>query len=98
MDLALMRGEGQVMAPVRFRQVAMSLALVGLAQLASADPPDRVARISYVSGEASFRGASVDQWSPATRNYPLTVGDHLWTDRGGRAELALGSSFIRIAP
>jgi len=65
---------------------------------AAADPPDRVARISYISRSVSVRSASMDEWSAATRNYPLTVGDHLWTDRGARAELELGSTFVRIAP
>jgi hypothetical protein len=31
-------------------------------------------------------------------NYPLTVGDHLWTDRGARSELQLGSTVVRLAP
>ena len=55
------------------------------------DPPGRVARISFLSGTTSFRPATLDDWTPATVNYPLTVGDHLWTDRGARAELDLGT-------
>jgi hypothetical protein len=62
------------------------------------DPPGRVARISFLSGTASFRPASVDEWTNATLNYPLTIGDHLWTDRGARAELDLGTMVVRIAP
>src|SRR5260221_1375753 len=76
----------------------MSLAVLSVAPGAAADPPDRVGRISYVSGAVSFRPASADEWSTATRNFPVTVGDHLWTDRGSRAELGLGSTFVRIAP
>src|SRR5260221_6459709 len=87
------------MGSARLHSLAVSVAILGgLALPASADPPDRVARISYVSGSVSFRPASMDEWSAATRNYPLTVGDHLWTDRGGRAELELGSIFVRVAP
>src|SRR5258708_31619369 len=87
------------MVPARFRPFAMSVLMVCLAQYAAAaDPPARVARLSYVSGSVSFRPASEDAWSAATRNYPLTVGDHVWTDRAGRAELELGSMFVRIAP
>jgi hypothetical protein len=63
----------------------------------SADPSDRVARISFLGGAVSVRPASLDTWSPATINYPLTIGDHLWTDRGARGELDLGSTVIRLA-
>ena len=69
-----------------------------LAATAAADPPDRVARLSYMSGTVSFRPASVDEWTTATLNYPLTIGDHIWTDRGSRSELELGSAFVRLAP
>ena len=63
-----------------------------------ADPPTRVARISFIGGSVSFRPGSLDEWSVASFNYPLTVGDHVWTDRGGRTELQLGSTVVRIAP
>src|SRR5579862_7550071 len=63
-----------------------------------ADPSARVARISFIGGAVSFRPASLDEWSDATLNHPLTVGDHVWTDRGARTELQLGSAVVRIAP
>jgi hypothetical protein len=66
--------------------------------LAGGDPPGRVARISFLSGATSLRPAAVDEWTNATVNYPLTVGDHLWTDRGARAELDLGTLVVRVAP
>jgi hypothetical protein len=65
---------------------------------ALADPSARVARISFIGGSVAFRPASLDEWSTATLNYPLTVGDHLWTDRDARTELQLGSTVVRIAP
>src|SRR6516164_911540 len=74
------------------------LASVGLPIRSFADPPGRVARIGYTSGSVSFRAGSLDEWSAATVNYPLTVGDHVWTDRNSRAELQIGSTIIRIAP
>jgi hypothetical protein len=40
----------------------------------------------------------LDEWSVASLNYPLTVGDSVWTDRGARTELQLGSTVVRIAP
>jgi hypothetical protein len=65
---------------------------------ALADPSARVARISFIGGAVSFRPGSLDEWSAVTLNYPLTVGDHVWTDRGARTELQLGSTDVRIAP
>jgi hypothetical protein len=51
-----------------------------------------------MTGSVSFRPSTVDEWMVATVNYPLTIGDHLWTDRDSKAELDLGSIFIRLAP
>ncbi len=54
---------------------------------ALADPSARVARISFIGGSVSFRPAALDDWSVASLNYPLTVGDHVWVDRAARSEL-----------
>jgi hypothetical protein len=61
-----------------------------------ADPPIQVGRVSLISGEVSFRPGSIDEWVPATLNYPLTAGDYLWTDAGGRAEVHVGGAAIRL--
>jgi hypothetical protein len=60
------------------------------------DPPARVARINYLTGSVSFRPDSVEEWAPATLNYPLTTGDHLWADAGSRVEIHAGSTAIRM--
>ena len=60
------------------------------------DPPSRVARLNYLSGPVSFRPGSVDDWAPATLNYPLTTGDHLWTDPGAQTEFHVGSTAFRM--
>lgn len=60
------------------------------------DPPARVARVNYLNGSVSFRPASVDDWTAATLNYPLTTGDHLWADANGRVEIHAGSTAIRM--
>jgi hypothetical protein len=31
-------------------------------------------------------------------NYPVTTGDHVWVDRGGRAEMQIGTTALRVAP
>ncbi len=61
------------------------------------DPPDRVARLSYMEGAVSFEPAGENDWSQATLNYPLTTGDRLWTDVNARAELETGNVAIRMS-
>jgi hypothetical protein len=75
----------------RLLRATVAVVLVSPAA-ALADPSARVARISFIGGSVSFRPASLDEWSVASLNYPLTVGDHVWTDRGARSELQLGST------
>jgi hypothetical protein len=67
---------------------------------ALADPPERVARISFLSGRTSMRvGGAADAtigWSPAALNYPVTNGDQVWTDRTGRLELETGATALDL--
>jgi len=63
-----------------------------------ADPPSRVARLNYLEGSVSFRPGIIEEWAPATLNYPLTTGDHLWVDQEARAELHIGATAIHLAP
>src|ERR1035441_2351376 len=74
--------------------LAALLAVCGVAAAQDADPPSRVARIAYVSGAVSFEPATVDQWTAASLNYPMTTGDNLYTDSGGRAVLRIGQNSI----
>jgi hypothetical protein len=60
------------------------------------DPPFRVARLNYLSGTVSFRPGTVEEWAPATLNYPLYNGDHLWSDTASRTELHIGSTAMRM--
>ena len=60
------------------------------------DPPSRVARLNFEAGSVSFRPGSLEDWSPATLNYPLTTGDHLWADQNARAEMHIGSTAVRM--
>lgn len=61
------------------------------------DPPSRVARLNLINGQVSFQPASLDAWTGATLNYPLTTGDHLYTDAAARAELHIGPNAIRLS-
>ena len=60
------------------------------------DPPSRVARLNMINGPVSFQPASVDDWTNATLNYPMTTGDHLYADIGARAEMHVGPNAIRL--
>ncbi len=57
-----------------------------------------VARISYLSGEVSFsRGDDPDNWQPADRNVPMTLGDRIYTGSRSRVELEIhGGDSIRL--
>src|SRR5579872_970113 len=61
------------------------------------DPPSRVARLNFLAGNVAFRPGSVEDWGAATMNYPLTTGDHLYTDEQGGAEMHIGSTAVRLA-
>jgi hypothetical protein len=63
---------------------------------AAADPPERVARISFLTGTTSVRSATAVDWTQAVVNYPLTIGDHVWTDRAGRLELQAGATAVDL--
>ena len=61
-----------------------------------ADPPDRAARLSYISGDVSLQPAGEEQWAPALVNRPLTTGDKLWTEPKARAEIYVGPASVRL--
>ena len=57
-----------------------------------ADPPTRVARMSYASGRVSFAPGGTDEWVEARVNRPIVPGDRLWSDADSRAEVAIDDS------
>lgn len=75
----------------------LGVAALLLAGTASADPPARVARLGYASGDVSFSPAGEDGWLLAAMNRPLVAGDRLWTDADARSELQIGSATIRVS-
>ena len=74
---------------------ALAFILTGAGAFAQ-DPPSRVARLNWMDGNVSFQPASVDTWTAATLNYPLTTGDHIYTDSGARAEMHVGANALRL--
>mgnify|MGYP001552124925 CR=1 FL=1 len=78
---------------------ALLLAIAPLASAqdsASGDPPDRVMRLAYQSGDVEFAAAGEDDWGSVDVNRPLTTGDQLETGDDGRAALELGDASVRI--
>lgn len=60
------------------------------------DPPARVARIQYISGQVSLQPGGVNDWVAANLNRPLTTSDRVWTDKDSRVELNVGTGFVRM--
>jgi hypothetical protein len=68
------------------------------AQDQTADPPSRVARLSYTEGSVSYQVSGDSDWVQADPNRPLTTNDNLWVDKDSRGEVHIGSTAIRLAP
>ena len=84
---------------LRIRAFALitSVAVLAFTTLASADPPSRVARVGYMTGNVSFSPAGENDWIRASINRPLTTGDRLWVDSRGRAEVQIGGGIVRMS-
>jgi hypothetical protein len=85
----------------KLRTLATSALALGLAAWAAsnpvmADPPTRVARLSYLAGTVSFDPAGTQDWVEAQANRPLITGDSLWADSSSRAELNIGRAAFRL--
>ncbi|MBV9765173.1 MAG: hypothetical protein JOZ48_10050 [Acidobacteriaceae bacterium] len=81
------------------RKTAVFAAFVGLVAFGASaqdDPPARVARLNYMSGNVSMEPAGADDWVPATINRPFTTGDYLYTDQGSQAELHMDVAVMRM--
>jgi hypothetical protein len=50
-----------------------------------------------LKGTVSFEPAGHNQWSEATLNFTVTTGDHIYTDKGSRAELQVGPYSVRLS-
>ena len=60
------------------------------------DPPGRVARLQYMTGQVSVQPHGTDDWVQGEANRPLTNADNVWADKQSRAELTLGTAQLRI--
>jgi hypothetical protein len=64
---------------------------------APVDPPGRVARISVIQGDVSLEPAGAENFAQAELNYPLTLGDRVYVDLQGLAELETAAVTVRMA-
>jgi hypothetical protein len=60
------------------------------------DPPARVGRIARIDGRVSLQARAGDEVVESPRNWPVTSGDLLTTGNDARAELRIGSTFVRL--
>ena len=61
-----------------------------------ADWPARVGRIAEVQGGVRLLDRDENDWVAATVNRPVTSGDQFSTPPGGRLEISIGSSTLRL--
>ncbi len=61
------------------------------------DPPGRVARLQYMTGQISVQPEGTGDWVQGSANRPLTNSDNVWADKDSRAELDAGSGLLRIS-
>ena len=78
-----------------FRRIIF-VAVAAAGMVAAQDPPTRVGRLNHVEGSVSFQPGGVDDWVPATINRPLTAGDQVYADAGGRAEIQVPGAAFRL--
>jgi len=78
------------------KQAPFLLIAICAALAAQTDPSGRVGRLSYINGPVSFQPAGVTDWVDADVNRPLTTGDQVWVGDGGRAEIHVGSTALRL--
>jgi len=61
--------------------------------------PQTVVRVAYFSGPVSYsRGDDPDDWRPASRNFPMAIGDRVYTAGRSRLELQTEEGEIYLAP
>jgi FecR protein len=84
--------------------LASALVLTHSSSLRAQDSADdeirqTVARVAYLSGDVSFnRGDDPENWQRVSLNFPMTLGDRVYTARDSRIELQASGTSIYVAP
>lgn len=76
--------------------IGLALMITGLSASAEVDPPDRVGRLSYVSGTVQIYNRDDAAWENISINRPVTTGDAFYSAIGSRAEIRIGTTAIRL--
>ncbi|HJV70596.1 DUF6600 domain-containing protein [Ideonella sp.] len=76
--------------------LAGGLGLLALPAHADDDPPGRVGRLAELRGQVWLLEEGQGEWQTAAINRPVTTADRIATDRGGRAEVQIGSTTVRL--
>src|ERR1700732_566432 len=87
---------GQNRASLIVGLAGLLLFIAPKARADEADPPTRVARISYLDGSVSFQPSGTVEWAAAGENRPVTIGDKIWTDKDSRGELQAGQAPLHL--
>ena len=80
----------------RAAAVLAALLVTPVLSLAEMDPPGRVGRLADLQGTVWVYDDQAGDWRAAERNLPVTSGDRFATDPGGRAEVRVGSTTVRL--
>jgi len=81
---------------LRTLQLLLALTLALFALSAWADPPGRVGRIADTDGAVWLFDDEQGEWVQARRNRPVTEGDRLSAEQGGRVEVQIGAATLRL--
>src|SRR5258708_24955670 len=87
---------GCPMLPVLYCLLVITF-LAALPAPPRAEPPARVGRVSFVSGNLAIHTPGQNEWSAAAVNYPVATGTSLWTEPDARAEIRIGPNTIAMA-
>ena len=79
--------------------LALAAAAIALPALAQSDPPGRIGRIAWISGDVSLirpDSGERGEHESVLLNQPLTGGDIVATGPGARAEIQVGAMTLRL--
>ena len=76
--------------------IFIAVAPVAVAQEQAYDPPDRVVRLSYQTGDVEYAAAGSDDWGLIDINRVLMPGDRIGNGDDAMSELDLGTASVRI--
>jgi hypothetical protein len=85
-----------MMMSTRSIVVLAGVALAGAMVSALADPPGRVGRISYATGDVAFQNSHTGESDAAQMNWPVTAQNVISTGANGRTEIRIGSTAVRL--